>query len=70
MTVCTVPHNSIKTRYCHQCGAKVAQPLEDLRAHLVSQSVKSGKKGNEALHAKWVSWIDALDEATAEVLDR
>jgi hypothetical protein len=57
---CTLDHADLTTRYCGQCGAKLQQPLQDLRAHLVSQLGKARARKNEKSMVKWNSWIDAL----------
>lgn len=60
MRTCSLNHDELATRYCGQCGAKIAQPLEDLRAHCLSQSIQDGK--SPAAQNKWKSWLKALDE--------
>ena len=59
---CTLDHDTLTTRYCGQCGKKLEQPLQDLRAHLVSQAVKNAGKPTVS---KWTAWIEALDHELA-----
>lgn len=61
-TTCQTDHATVTTRYCPQCGAKVAQPILDLRAHLHSQATKAGKRGNRKSQDKWCNWMEALDK--------
>lgn len=60
-TTCPVAHDTLSSRYCHECGSKISQPLQDLRAHCMSQLAKADAQSRDKARDKWKSWVDALD---------